>query len=142
MKCCSKCNKLLAEDQFYRNKQVSSGLMSACKKCINAANLGWRKRNRSKANEHRRAQKYGLNSEELRKFLQVPLCQSCGVALETDHQIKIDHCHDDGHVRGVLCNKCNIACAGTSGEALVRLNACVAYLLRDMELAIEQARAG
>ena len=142
MKRCSKCEKLLDEDQFYRNKQVSSGRMSACKKCANAACEGWRKRNLSKANEHRRAYKYGLNAEELRKFLQVPSCQSCGVELETDHQIKIDHCHDAGHVRGVLCNKCNIACAGTADEALVRLHACIAYLLRDKERTIEQARAG
>ena len=46
---------------------------------------------------------------------------------------RIDHCHENGHVRGVLCNRCNIAASGRSEEAIPRLRGLVAYLERDLE---------
>lgn len=36
------------------------------------------------------------------------LCDICETPLETTPQIRVDHCHRQGHVRALLCNKCNI----------------------------------
>lgn len=34
-------------------------------------------------------------------------CEICGVSFSDQVKICIDHCHDSGHVRGLLCGKCN-----------------------------------
>lgn len=59
----------------------------------------------------KRAKKYGISIEEVRKVANKP-CESCG---RYEHEIggkspmSIDHCHGSGRVRGVLCRYCNVA---------------------------------
>lgn len=53
----------------------------------------------------RRLKRYGLNTEEQALADGIALCQSCGLLPATC----IDHCHDTGRVRGVICSGCNIA---------------------------------
>ena len=50
----------------------------------------------------RRARKYGLEKESVREMLKFG-CGICG----GHKRLVIDHDHDTGKVRGVLCDKCN-----------------------------------
>lgn len=51
---------------------------------------------------------YGLSSEEYYRLLNSSqgLCQIC---LEPYKRPCVDHCHDTGKVRGILCNGCNLS---------------------------------
>lgn len=63
----------------------------------------------------RRARKYGLDAVELQKMreAQQDQCAICGkeeTVLGSTGKVKslaVDHCHDTGRIRGLLCNNCN-----------------------------------
>ena len=53
---------------------------------------------------------YGMTREEAEAAMKVPECQICGVDLigrQGKNGRVIDHDHDTGKVRGVLCSNCN-----------------------------------
>lgn len=45
---------------------------------------------------------YGLSFDEVVELMQRP-CAACG----STENLHVDHCHDTGRVRGVLCHNCN-----------------------------------
>lgn len=51
-------------------------------------------------------------------------CDSCG---EVRSRMAVDHCHDTGAVRGLLCSNCNTA-LGLLGEDPDRILDLLAYL--------------
>lgn len=60
---------------------------------------------------------YGITLEDYRRMLKeqdskCKLCGGEGFLMDTErHSVKlvVDHCHKDGHVRGLLCHNCNRA---------------------------------
>jgi hypothetical protein len=59
---------------------------------------------------------YGITINDYREMLEeqghrCKLCGSEGFTMKDSHNIKlvVDHCHKDGHVRGLLCHNCNRA---------------------------------
>lgn len=55
-------------------------------------------------------------------------CAVCGVREEkAQRQLSIDHCHETGKVRGVLCFACNTA-LGKLGDDPERIRALAAYV--------------
>lgn len=55
--------------------------------------------------------RYGITKPQFDKKLdeQNYLCGLCGKPLPADpKEMRIDHCHEQGHVRDILHNKCNI----------------------------------
>ena len=56
----------------------------------------------------RREQKYGITQEQ---FDGMVLAQNgrCAICKKAPKVFSIDHCHSNGQVRGLLCNKCNVA---------------------------------
>lgn len=135
------CGRELPLSAFGKNAGNKDGLTQYCRECANKYYREWHARNtpdplaRSiKDRKHR----YGITEEEVKQFTAVPVCQSCGLLFDSHTAQRFDHCHELGHVRGVICNACNIACAGTSEAAMARLQRCIEYLRRDIER--EQAR--
>jgi len=51
-------------------------------------------------------------------------CEICNIQVDT---LCVDHCHDTGEVRGLLCRKCNLALEGFRESRRVLANA-VNYL--------------
>ena len=136
---CRRCGLEKGEAAFCRSARNNDGLQSYCKLCKNAVNSERRKRIGKSVLA--RCEKYRLSIAEVHSLLMVPQCQSCGAALPSSHSMKFDHCHVGGHLRGVLCHLCNVACAGTSDEVIARAHFIIDYCLRDKERN-EQARAG
>lgn len=130
-KCCSRCREYLPLSSFYRSHRCSQGRQNYCKACSRQAVDAYQSRV-GKSVVHRSV-RYRLTPDEVRDLLQLPACQSCGELLPDSKSKKFDHCHTGGHFRGVICNACNMACQGTSEEAIVRLQCCIAYLQRDLE---------
>jgi len=66
-------------------------------------------------NKHRQYQfksRYGIDYKEWERLneLQNGKCKICGiVGNDTKRYLMLDHCHTTGKVRGLLCNKCNLA---------------------------------
>ncbi len=115
-------------------------MQARCKEC-NLQDVKDYQQKRGKSQLHRQS-RYGLTSDEVTAYLHVPSCQACGSKFATESEMKFDHCHQLGHVRGVLCHRCNMTCLGDAEECVIRMEACLAYLLRDLERGSEQARTG
>jgi hypothetical protein len=93
----------------------------------------WRERNpdRVKANQAAQRTSYGLTLEELDAMWQAQSgrCAICGVPERTTRRLAIDHDHTTGAVRGLLCQRCNMA-LGMFEDDPDRLTAAAAYLSR------------
>jgi hypothetical protein len=75
--------------------------------------------------------KYGITLEEFRDMLaaQGHRCAICATPAPRGKGWHVDHCHDTGTVRGVLCSLCNVG-IGCLGEDPIRFRAAIAYLLK------------
>ena len=83
-----------------------------------AGNRKWVMENPEKQQKIRRRSRYGITPE---MFDSMVLEQEglCAICKEQPERLVIDHCHDTGKVRGLLCLKCN------SGIGLLRDSASV-----------------
>lgn len=74
---------------------------------------------------------YGLSLEGYDKMLerQGGVCSICKRQPEAGVNLAVDHDHQTGKVRGLLCQKCNRS-IGSLGENLTTLRAAISYLLR------------
>lgn len=132
MKRCCSCKKEKGSSYFYKNKGTKDGLQYACKTCnrktirasyekhkdkpCSICGKGKRVKNATHCKdcniERVLAGKYGIPVEEVQRLRSKDNCDACGRSTEeaaTERSFHIDHCHDKGHVRGVLCHYCNIA---------------------------------
>ncbi|NEB13672.1 recombination endonuclease VII [Streptomyces coelicoflavus] len=93
---CPQCEKVKPHSDWERNRPSSDGWTSYCRECRAERNrTGYFKR------------KYGLAPAELDAMTaeQQGVCCICLTA-PAEH---VDHCHETGRVRGVLCFSCNAA---------------------------------
>lgn len=70
----------------------------------------WQQQNRDKVRNAHLVRTYGITLEEYTRLLhqQQSACAVCGfVPGPDDRGLVVDHCHDTGEVRGLLCNNCN-----------------------------------
>ena len=72
--------------------------------------------------------KYGVSPTEyeLRLSAQGGVCLICG-GNNGNKRLAVDHCHDGGAVRGLLCNQCNIG-VGMFRNSLELLQKAIDYL--------------
>lgn len=129
MKECSKCGKVKALDLFRKHPGRKNGVAGDCKECFNEYKRQWRSSNRDKqqAQQQRdRLREYGLTQEEydLLQVAQGGICPICVRACDDWH---IDHNHETGEVRGLLCRDCNWALGHFSDNA-ARMTRAQAYL--------------
>lgn len=93
--------------------------------------VAWDPIRRSETPEGKRNQwlrrEYGMTITDYEWMLaaQGGVCAICAAAADPDHRnranrrLHVDHCHDGGHVRGLLCHACNKALGGFGGDANV-----------------------
>lgn len=132
---CSGCKQSFPISAFHKNRRMPDGLHNQCKGCRRIGALGRRHKPEMKARKREWTIRWMYGADELlaNRLLKVPVCQSCGVEFPYTGDERIDHCHEHGHIRGVLCQRCNVAASGTSAEAIPRLRGLIAYLERDLE---------
>ena len=106
MKQCTKCGQLKLEHEYYTIKKTGR-LHGSCKECF---------KSRSKESRHRLGKdhaknrdlkwRYGITLEDYQSFDQN--CNICGRSEEgRGFSMNVDHDHNTGKVRGLLCNSCN-----------------------------------
>lgn len=120
---CSKCGctfRFVCVD-----RQKKTGIARWCCVCRRAAGRTWRRRNPAKMREYKqryraddgaerrshlhRYYKLSAKDYEALRGIQANRCLICHVEAEPGVRLHVDHCHDCGAVRGLLCFKCNLA---------------------------------
>lgn len=132
MKKCSKCLELLPFTAFHRESRSPDGYHAWCQRCANVyrrdrykkypkyrATIRARNKKNYEADRKKHAsrvriaelrRKYGISWEQYQAVL---TAQSgiCGLCESTSPggrgQWHLDHCHDSGRMRGILCHNCN-----------------------------------
>jgi hypothetical protein len=140
VKLCIMCKS--GTNGFYKDKTRKDGLNPRCTVCDRTQSKAWAERNREQSNNIKQAYKrrdkernrlankrsrvkvaYGLTLDEYESLMKNP-CQICGLRTERMH---LDHCHQSGQVRGVLCRNCNVA-LGLMADNPERLRRAAEYL--------------
>jgi hypothetical protein len=93
---------------------------------------GWAQTNpssRAAINRRARLRSYGLTERQYEEMwvLQMGTCAICHDVERTHPQLPVDHDHETGVVRGLVCTQCNSA-MGTVGDSAIRLRAMAEYL--------------
>lgn len=132
-KICSKCKKEKTLEEFNKHKNGKFGRHHYCKEC----NSKQKKHRYRSDKEYRKNLKniqyqknYGITLEEAENMFlgQGRCCKICKKPLSfKSRKTHVDHCHDSGIVRGVLCSDCNTT-LGKVGEDVEVLKTMIKYI--------------
>ena len=132
IKRCSCCCRFLPLTKFSFDKKGKP--KSRCKECNKERSKNYRLLNPEKYKViHRKSQflrKYGITLDDYNSLLvkQNNGCAICKVLhLSLNKPLTVDHDHETGKVRGLLCNKCNMA-IGLFNDNPEFLNTAINYL--------------
>ena len=118
---CSCCGEVKPTTDFTRyNRQGKWGFQYYCKACVNKKRKQYKldnPENIKRANrKHNLKKQYGLTIEDVEKMLknQNYKCMICGRELflhgssvDKSKIARVDHNHETGEIRGLLCSDCN-----------------------------------
>ena len=109
-KTCTGCSEPKPLADFHRNAYGDH--LGRCRACRAAIRKVWRKTYRDKQVTYRRRfqlSRYGLTEGEYDSMLvaQGGVCAMCSGVCTSGRQLAVDHDHDSGRVRGLLCRQCN-----------------------------------
>ena len=145
-KTCRKCGitKTLADFSLARKPTPTTNAVyrSQCKPCCSTRAMQWFADNPDRASAARRKsslrKNYGIDLDEYNAMLakQHGVCAICGEDEPNEHgrtgkkfRLSVDHCHDSGTIRGLLCQRCNRA-IGLLKDDPILLRRAISYLLR------------
>lgn len=159
MKTCTHCGQELSLDRFISDRRRKDGHGSKCRPCARSireafydqypdreaerrmkqaeASAEWYRRNRdsqaARMRENRIKRQYGLSMQDYADLFASQQGQ-CSICHTTDpgmgqQTLAVDHDHDTGEVRGLLCHPCNTG-IGLLGDNVARLQAAAEYLGR------------
>lgn len=138
MKLCKDCNLTFPEENFYSKH-------NNCKSCNNKKRLIHKRNNPDKTKAALRKgwykRKYGLSLEEREELLKSTnySCAICNRHFDTfERGLHIDHNHETGKVRSVLCPSCNLGLGSFKDDASL-LKVAASYLEK-YEVGNEQQR--
>lgn len=126
-KTCTKCGLTKSVQEFPRAKNGKNGLNSRCRGCMNAwkrenrrknpdrhraSDKAYYERNKDKARNYYLQKNYGISREEYDRLSQEQggACAICGempAGRGKASTLHVDHDHETGAVRGLLCTNCN-----------------------------------
>jgi hypothetical protein len=125
-KWCPGCQSLKMLDEFGSNRSSHDGKQQYCKPCAVAkvtasrhkdptshrrSSKAWRERNPERHADNHAKWMYGIEHGTYAKMLATQDGQ-CAICRTDDpkpaKRFHIDHCHETGDVRGLLCTNCNV----------------------------------
>lgn len=154
MKRCSSC--LQTGKEFGPDKRAEDGLQSRCRECVRRDDRARYQANRKAKAEYQRRYwnslskeeqkkrtfryelgRYGLTLEQYERMTnqQLGLCKLCEKPPKPGwhHRLQVDHCHETGRIRGLLCNTCNTA-LGRLGDSEQRIMRLLSYVRGELPL--------
>lgn len=148
-KMCGRCGQSRPLEDFHVHRGNTDGRQDWCKVCLNKYNREqWHKspkraeyvRRWNSENKEKRArtsyvyrlrEQYGMEMEDYERLLaeQGGGCGICGRKKPTKGKryFCVDHCHETGKVRGLLCYNCNVA-VGHFRNSVALLEKAIGYL--------------
>lgn len=119
-KTCTKCRRALPQDAFARSNVGAGGLRSQCRSCRAQADRDYLLQRR-----------FGMSAEQFDALLaaqggRCALCQRFEPGGRWG-RFHVDHCHQTGQIRGILCHGCNVA-LGALGDDIEGLTRALRYV--------------
>lgn len=134
---CRDCDAALNVETAAKRHDLKGGHRHICKACHATRMRRWHARNPTKRIDANLKAKYGLSIEDYTSMLaeQDGTCAICrqpesSAARKDTGQVRrlaVDHDHETGAVRGLLCSSCN-STLGNAKENPKRLRGCADYL--------------
>ena len=121
------CGSMLDLSNFSNNKATKDGLSRICRKCDYVKRKAHNKKNPTKAKEWELMSKYGITLEEY-KSMYLSQEGKCTICTKEYRVLVVDHNHDTGSVRGLLCSNCNTG-IGLLQDKPINLKRAMDYLL-------------
>lgn len=110
MNYCAVCDQYKDVSLFYKNKNTLTGLQCHCKECAGKRDEKYKDKKTASCWQRR----YGISVEEYQRLFdeQNGVCAICGqpetkIYKGTMARLAVDHDHETGTIRGLLCNGCN-----------------------------------
>lgn len=133
-KTCNQCKQVKPTSEFPVLSYIKDTLRTTCRQCINKAQLA--RLTPEKKHYFNLRYEYGLTVEQYDAMLasQNGVCAICKKR-ETftrsgkKRRLCVDHCHDTGLNRGLLCGKCNVA-LGYFTDSIPMLESAISYLAK------------
>ena len=102
---CTDCGLTKPVQLFSRNKNTKDGFHCYCKDCNNARSRESRARLHGRSRHYHLKHRYGIGADDFDRLVdeQGGMCAICRRP-DPEH---VDHAHDTGEVRGILCFNCN-----------------------------------
>lgn len=135
---CSRCKKTKSLDEFGNLKRGKLGRNSWCKPCAAQYRRDWVANNPDKYDAMLRKSKlkalYGITPEDYDAMLekQEHACAICEKPCTSGRRLSVDHDHETGEVRGLLCGACN-RLLGFARESEDVLRSAISYLNGDKQ---------
>lgn len=134
LKRCPKCGEVKDRSEFYKHQKTKDGLQYACRECQKARAKTYSKTEAVKASKRwdKLRYKYGMSKQNFQDLLdsQGGRCACCGTETPGGRgNWYVDHCHETGKVRGLLCHHCNTG-VGNLGDNLGGLITGMDYMIR------------
>jgi hypothetical protein len=131
-KVCSVCGEEKVLSEFASNKtnpHAKQGVTSQCKKCMYARRGTSGILRKARGKKRSRARAGGLTQGQFlaRCDSQGGVCMICGE--EPDRTLNVDHDHETGKVRDLLCQACNLG-LGWFEDSPSKLKLAIEYLNR------------
>lgn len=149
MKICNECGEEKPLNEFYAHRRMKDGHFNRCKSCDRARSRESMRRVREESDpaelasrratwsRNARMRQYGITQDDYDRMLagQNGGCAICGSteAGAWGGRLPVDHDHQTGEVRGLLCHACNGG-LGRFGDDVDRLMAAAAYLLANRDI--------
>ena len=147
-KTCTQCGETKPISEFSKSKEGVYGPIyrSRCKRCNSERAMQWHVDNPGRTVSQKRKRNlaaYGLTPDGYNALFdaQGGVCAVCGIPARRAHardmRLVVDHDHESGQVRGLLCNRCNRA-IGLFADDPVLIRRAISYLLRNKKGADKQ----
>ncbi len=121
MKQCNSCGESKPLSEYYNHRKGRDGKYSFCRECACAKSKDSYRQDRAgalkRARTHCLKMRYGISDEQYAEMerKQNGCCAICGglpIIGRSRRYLDVDHCHETGEVRGLLCHPCNTGLGG------------------------------
>jgi len=110
---CNKCKIVKSIKEFAKRTRSKDGLNYYCRKCESKRRANWKRNSPEKYTvSHRKSllkKRYGVTLKQYDKMFdeQGGGCAICGGINKSGYRLAVDHDHNTGRIRALLCQNCN-----------------------------------